>query len=161
MERNTKRSAYDWLLEVLAVVGLLWAFWPLLAYGSLGEGVRIPVHFNASGEIDGWGGGGFFWFIFIMALAMYVMFKLFEKYPQKLNYPVKVTKANAPKLYGLAIRLIRHINVFVMFMFAYINNSILIAAETKEAPQTWVIWAIVAVMLAVCTVYAVKIYRVK
>ncbi len=158
-----KRSKYDWLLEVLAVVGLLWSFWPLLRYGSLDEGTRIPVHFNAAGEVDGWGDKGALLLLPVIAILVYAGMTALEKAPKKsFNYPVKVTQANADTLHKLGVGLIRSMKVFMVFLFAYLNNTAFFIAEGGGTKlNEVVVWGIIAAMFVVIGIYLARMMRAK
>ena len=158
-----KRSPYGWLLEVLAIVGLLWAFWPLLHYGSLGGGGRVPVHFNAAGEVDGWGGKEALLLLPVIAIIVYAGMTALEMLPKKMfNYPVKVTPANADTLHKLGVGVIRSMKVFLVFLFAYINNTAFFIAEGGGAKMNEVvIWGIMAAMFVVIGIYLALMLRAK
>lgn len=161
MEKHVKRETYGWLLEVLAIVGLLWALYPMLFYCSIGETTRMPVHFNAAGEADGWGGRGFLLPIPIIALVFYVGFIAMEKYSKNYNYPVKVTEANAAKLHKLGRGLMRHIKVIIIFILAYISNAMLVLIDRGNSFDVRVMLALIGVMFVVIAIYMVLMVRAK
>ncbi len=163
MWKGVKRNAYAWLLEVLAVVGLLWALWPLLYYGSLGGDTLVPTHFNAAGEVDGWSGKGALLLLPVIAILVYAGMTALERLPKKMfNYPVKVTPTNADSLHKLGLGLIRSMKVFLVFLFAYINNSAFFIAEGGGTRMNVsVAWGIIAAMFVVVGIYIVLMIREK
>lgn len=56
-------------------------------YRSLPE--EIPIHFNAKGEADGWGGRAVIFGMPLMAIPMLIILFFLGKSPQVHNYPVK------------------------------------------------------------------------
>ena len=48
-----KRSTVDWMFEVLAAAAVIYGLVLLIPYADIPD--RIPSHFNAAGEADGWG----------------------------------------------------------------------------------------------------------
>ena len=133
MKNPQKRTTYDWILEIVSVLALLWSFYPLLFYGRLSDETLIPIHYNLAGEIDGWGGRYFLWIIPLIALVFYIGLSVFEKYYKRSNYPYKVTEENANHLYRQRVRLSRHLKVFSLLIFAYLNNSSYAIAVGKGA----------------------------
>lgn len=124
---TVKRTPFERILELCSLLCVLAAFVPLLFYGSLDEGVRIPVHFNFQGEADGWSGRSSLGVLAGMTAIFYLVFSLGERYPRKFNYPVKVTPRNAAALYGLGVRMMRRMKFVFLLMFAYFANSSLAA----------------------------------
>ena len=123
MANPQKRSRYDWLLEIISLVALLWAFYPLFFYGRIGEDMLIPIHYNVAGEIDGWGGRHFLWIIPLIALVFYIGLSLFEKFYKRAGYTLKATEKNAQYLYRQRVRFSRHMKVLSLLVFACLNNS--------------------------------------
>ncbi|MDR1056481.1 MAG: DUF1648 domain-containing protein [Prevotellaceae bacterium] len=123
MGNPQKRTTYDWILETVSVLALLWSFCPLLFYGRLDDETLIPIHYNLDGEIDGWGERYFLWIIPLIALVFYIGLSVFEKYYKRSNYPYKTTEKNANYLYRQRVQLSRHLKFFSILIFAYLNNS--------------------------------------
>lgn len=118
-----RRTVYDWVIEIISLASLLWSCYPLLFYNKLSNDVMIPIHYNLKGEIDGWGGRDFLWILPLIAIVLYIGLTLIEKNHKNANYPFKVTKENADFIYRLRIRLYRHLKLFSVLIFSYLNNS--------------------------------------
>ncbi len=56
-----------------------------------------------------------------MLLGMFCL----NKYPHIFNYTQKVTKENAERLYKTATKMIRILNVLIVYTFVYITYSII------------------------------------
>lgn len=123
MNEITKRTKYDWTLEILSLLALIWAFIPVFFMKKLGEHVLIPIHFNAAGRADGWGGTHFLWINALMCLGFYLLFLLSDRYYKIMNFPVKVTPENADDLYRIGVRMMRHMKFLSILIVAYLNNS--------------------------------------
>lgn len=162
MKNPRRRTFYDWALEVLTSLSLLWALVPLVYYGDLNPEKKIPIHYNTLGAIDGWGDRSFLLFLPIGAFLFFVGLSLLDKYYTKFNYPIQVTEANAEGLYRLGVRLIRHIKFFIVLLFAYLGNATLALAmnDGTALNQTDIYVAIVGLLLSVI-VYYVKMLRLK
>ena len=120
---NRKRITYDQVLNFLSILGLVCSFYPLFLYGNISADTMIPIHYNRFGEVDGWGNRHFFWIISLIVIAVFIGISIAEKYPNKINYPVKVTAENKEAIYKIGIQLVRHIKCILMFAFSYINYS--------------------------------------
>ena len=61
----------------------------------------IPTHFNFQGQVDGYGHKSALWAIPMLSAGLYLALGLIatKLKPWLMNYPVKVTEENAPKLY--------------------------------------------------------------
>ena len=55
---------------------------------------KIPTHFGASGQPDGWGGKGTFFLLPVIGTISAVFLYLLSRYPQLYNYPVALTEQN-------------------------------------------------------------------
>jgi uncharacterized membrane protein len=56
---NSMRKHLTWILIVIPFLGMILA--NVIAWPELGD--RIPIHFNARGEADSWGGKGSIWIL--------------------------------------------------------------------------------------------------
>ena len=162
MKIKTKRPKYDWVLEAISISLLLYNFVPLFLFDKISEGTKVPIHFNLAGEVDGWGDSSSLLMSPIMALVIYIILTLGEKYPKLGNYPIKVTDGNRVVLYSLMIRLIRYIKPLILLNFAYIGHaSIAIAiGNTTGLNQHIMIISFVS-MLIIVGIYALKMVKAK
>jgi uncharacterized membrane protein len=113
----------DWILEGIAILGLLTILGTAI-YNFPKLPDTIPTHFNASGQADGYGDKYFFWILPGISVFLYLLLILINLIPHKLNYPVKITLQNALKQYTMGTRLIRYLKMILIWLFFYINYSI-------------------------------------
>lgn len=162
MKNSLKRTRYDWGIEILSLLSLIAAFVPVLYYGQLGEGNILPIHYNAMGEIDGWGSRSFIWILPLIATTFYAFLTICERFYKKFNIPFKVTANNATLVYRLSIRLIRHIKLVCIAMFAYMNaTSLAIVLGRCSNLNKYVMMFFVITMLAMVVVYYIKLLSYK
>lgn len=120
----------DLILEILPIISLLVFFgFTLYQFSRLPE--TIPTHFNGSGEPDDYGSKYTLWILPLVALVIYAILSLVSKIPEKLNYPVKITPANARKQYILSIRLLRYLKLAMILMFFFISYQTTMIAQHK------------------------------
>lgn len=103
-----------------ALVVLTWA-WVIYFYPSLPD--TIPTHYNASGEVDGFGSKPSLLILPVQATILFVGLLLLSRKPRLYNYPVSVTPENARRLYKAGSRAIRYIAVFIPVIFGIIIYS--------------------------------------
>lgn len=143
----TKRTIYDWGLEIISFMGLVASCIPLLYYNKMTSGFKFPIHYNIYGEPDGWGGRDFLLLFMIISVLLYLYLTLSERLYRKYIYPIKITQDNSLSLYRLAICLRRHVKLLVMLIFAYMNNAFLYnGVRANNVIMTWLILALMITM---------------
>ena len=107
---------------------------------------QVPTHFGLNGEADAYGGKVMLIFFDLLAWGLLVGMSILVKYPDKWNYPVKVTEENKTRLYALGRALMEITKLFMTILFSMIIISISISTNI---PQVLVIIVVVA-LLIVC-----------
>jgi len=93
----------------------------------------IPTHFNFSGEVDSFGSKYTIFLLPLLGTILFIVLSILCKHPEKFNYLVKITPANAQKQYGLATRLVRWLNVSQLIVFTGLLVLIYFSAIKAEA----------------------------
>lgn len=149
-------------LELLAIFCLVWAFYPLLFINDLGHTALIPTHYNFQGQVDGYGELSSLWGQPIIALVLYGVFSILVRYPEKLNYPIKVTKENADSLYRLAINMLKYVKVVCMLILAYGSNlSFEIAIGENVGKNHYGVVVLMGLMFIIVLYYVLKMLKCK
>ena len=121
----------DIIIELLNITLLLLLIgYTTMNYLELPE--TIATHFNAKGEADGFADKSTIWLLTGIALFIYVMMIVINKFPHLHNYMVNITEENALKNYRLSTRLIRFVNLFCLILFALITYEIIESAKGNE-----------------------------
>lgn len=162
MESLRKRSLYDWLIDVLSFLALIVTSIPIIFYSKLENISHVPIHYNMSGQIDGWGGPRNLISLFLVALAFYLLLYILEIFPKALNLPVKVTSDNENDVYRLAIRLLRHLKLFFTLIFAYlINNSFATALGNCSGGNAFILNGLLCGVILVMIYFAIKMFALR
>lgn len=134
---NIELTPIDWIVEVVNVCLLLLLIGlPLYYLPDLPD--KIPVHFNAAGEPDRFGGKGSIWFEVFLGVGIYVMMVAVNRFPHIFNYPVQITEQNARKQYTIATRIMRLLNLCCLLIFVYITvKSISVAVGNAVGLGAW------------------------
>lgn len=112
------------IFEAIGVIFLIALFVFLgIKYGSLPD--RIPTHFNAAGEIDGWGSKLSIFTIPILGVLIYILTTGISFFPSSWNFSTsKMTPKNEVPLYQCMKTFLIVTKVEIVTMFCYITLSI-------------------------------------
>ncbi|WP_304517883.1 DUF1648 domain-containing protein [Cecembia rubra] len=111
-------TAWDKILEGLGFLALvLLLVIPIYYYPELPD--RIPKHYDATGQVTAYGGKGMLWVMPIIGLITYAGLFFINKVPHIFNYPTEITTENAERQYRIATRMIRTLNVIIVYTFLY------------------------------------------
>jgi len=125
------KNAMRKTLEAIALAALALLCWITgrALYGSQPLPNRIPIHFDLSGQPNGWGPPSTLLLLPAVALALYLLITLVSQFPSAFNYPVPVTAENRPRLQALALTMIAWIKAEMLCLFTCIQASIVEAAR--------------------------------
>ncbi len=112
-------SKWDAFFEALSVVLLLTLWGAVLRYYPLLP-ATIPTHFNATGQVDGWGNKSRLFSLPVIATLIYCGMTILNRYPHLYNYGIRVTPQNAHGLYRGTTRLLRLLKLLVVTIFLVI-----------------------------------------
>ncbi len=79
---------------------------------------EVPMHFNALGEIDRWGGKGGLLVLPVIAWATYVLMTVVEHFPNLWNTGVQITPENRVRVYRLLGHLLSTLKALITALFA-------------------------------------------
>ena len=105
---------------------------------------QVPTHFGLNGEADAYGGKFMLIFFDLLAWGLLVGMSILVKYPDKWNYPVKVTEENKTRLYALGRAMLEITKLFITILFALIIIGI---SLSTEIPQVLVIILVAALLI--------------
>ncbi len=105
-------TRFDTVLEFVgwAVCILLWIFVGT-NYSSLPD--TVPTHFNGAIEPDGYGTRSSILVLSSIGSLLFIGMSILNRYPDKFNYPVKITEENAVRQYGNLTRMVRWLKTLV------------------------------------------------
>lgn len=81
----------------------------------------VPMHYNAIGEADSYGGKWTVWITPAGMLLMYQFLALVERHPDWWNTAVTITRGNCEKVYGMLKNMIVSVKLIVMLIFGYLS----------------------------------------
>ena len=95
------------LLVSIVIILILWRKLP----------EQIPTHYNAAGQIDGYGGRGTLLLMPVIGLAGDLLLALVSRMPQSWNTGVRVTVLNRARVYRLVRDLMADLRLAMALMF--------------------------------------------
>ncbi len=149
----------DLILEILAIVGLL-CFFGFTLYSITRVPDSVPTHFNARGNPDDYGSKTFLWMLPVIAFVVYSILSLVVRIPEKSNYPVTITPANARRQYTLRIRLLRYLKVAIVLMFFFISyKTVMVAQANSSGLGIWFLPVFLGIILIPLIIYFILAQR--
>lgn len=115
-------------VSLIALAVLVWITWQALNGPTPLLG-RVPTHFDASGNANGWGPASALWLLPAVAAALYLGMTLISRFPASFNYPVKLTEENSAQLKGLSMDMLAWVKLEIICLFAYIQWSTIAMAS--------------------------------
>ena len=147
-------EAFTFLVLVLLIV------LPIMEYSSLPD--RIPTHFNAQGNADGYSEKAMIWLLPGLAWVIIPIIFLLSKQPHLHNYPIKVTQENAKTLFTYSTQMSRILNLIIGVSFLYIvYRSIAIAKGEVQNLRNYFLPVFLCAIFALIIFYLVKMYALK
>ncbi len=149
----------DRLMELFGW-GLLVTSWVLVIwhYPSLPE--KIPIHYNAAGEVDRLGSRAMIVTLPLVATILFLALTLLNRYPYVFNYPVAITPANAERQYKNSTRLVRYLKTVIPLIFLVILlQTIRIAGLEAKQLSVWFLPGLIAAIFGPLIWYMVRSFR--
>lgn len=149
-------------LEIVSLVALVLLIFITIGafYGPARLPDRIPVHFNAAGQADGWGSPALLLVFPGFAVVIYLLMSLVSRFPAAFNFPVRVTPLNRPRLEELALNMIAWLKAEVVVLFTCIAWSAIRAARSPDQHLSTVLMpALLVAVFATCIVHIVAMFK--
>lgn len=153
---------FAWLSALVMLMTWALVIW---AYPDLPE--RIPSHFGANGQPDGYSNKSFFSVAFpaILQLLLNGLFFWIYRRPQYASIPSTVLISLMPEpLRGNLFRLIRHMvvvmAVLINLLFAHISLATIgVAFQVTTGLNGWLVGGLIGLLLSYSIFYSVWMYR--
>jgi uncharacterized membrane protein len=86
---------------------------------------KLPMHYNALGEIDRWGSKLELVIMPVIGLLMYGFMTLVSAFPSAWNMPVTITRENRSRVYQCTKSMLVLMKLEVIVLFAYLEYVIM------------------------------------
>lgn len=160
MKKYLNLTILDWIIELFALIAMLYMCRPLLFLKELGNSL-IPIHYNIRGQVDGWGGKNYLWLLLFITLFLYILLSIVGKYFYKsINYPIEITPENEAVAYKYGSRTLRYLKFFIVATLAYIGNtSISITMGDEMGLNPYIMIALFCGVLGTVVLFVIKMFR--
>jgi uncharacterized membrane protein len=122
-------------MEVAGLMMLGILFW--ITYAALNGPerlpLRIPTHFDISGQPNAWGSPQMLWLLPLIGTGLYLLMTILASIRfRRYNLPVRVTEGNLPFIQGKTGEMVAWIKFELLALFSYIQWSIVQGARAGE-----------------------------
>ena len=151
----------DKTLEVLTMAAMgAYLVYIIFSYTKLPA--QIPFHFGPSGEPDAWSSKATIFMLPAIALFIYILLTVINKYPHTFNYLAKITPENAAFHYQKACSLIVRLKAAIVFSFMYISwRTIAITEGRATGLGQWFIVVMLGLIFLPIVLYFVETSKQK
>lgn len=120
MKIKIRRTIPDMILEGLSLLGMAGTtLYLIVGWDSFPD--RIPVHYNAAGEIDRWGGKGELLFLPVVMWILYIGITLIQRFPQIWNTGVQVTQENGARVYRILMYMVETLKLIITAGLSFLS----------------------------------------
>ncbi|MDE3187148.1 MAG: DUF1648 domain-containing protein [Acidobacteriota bacterium] len=121
-------------LEAIALVALALLVW--ITYDALTGPNRlpdrIPTHFDAAGNANGWGSPAAMILLPIVAIGLYFAMSVTALFPGAFHYPVRATRMSLPRLQDITLDMMSWLKAELSGFFAILQWAIIRAARSGQ-----------------------------
>lgn len=149
VHRTTEGTIFEVAFLILAVI-----VWAIIIWQVSKAPNVIATHFDMNGHPNGYGSPWGLMFPCIMTTVVGACLLAAAYFPHTINVPVEV---KTPRQYELLIRMTRIIALIMLLLTLAIPMTLLVFSS----PQTWPVFGIIALIIAVIIYYCVQIYKAK
>ena len=122
------------ILEAAGIVALLTLGWMTCSalYGPERLPERVPTHFDAAGNPNGWGSPAMMVVLPLIGSAIYLVLTIAALLPGAFHYPVRAMAANLPRMQEVTRNLLAWIKVEMACLFAVLQGVFIQSARSRE-----------------------------
>lgn len=154
-------SDADQVWDLLALLGLVLSMVPTAyAWPHLPE--RVPTHFGASGQPDGWGPKAMLLLLPAISAVMYAVLTVAARYPHTFNYLVPITAENAEAQYRNAVTMLRAMKAEMTCLLGYLTwQSVQVALGRSAGLGDWFLPVTLVVVFGTVAHFLWKSYQLR
>jgi uncharacterized membrane protein len=151
----------DLILEIICWLTLI-GVWLMTLFNYSNLPNIIPIHFNATGQVDGYGSKVAIIILPIIATFLFFGMTILNKFPHIFNYATNITPDNALQYYTAALRLMRYLKFIIVLIFALILfQTLRIVTGKSEGLGTYFLPMILSLIFLPPLLFILKSVRAK
>ncbi len=152
IERNSL-DIIEAIVSLSCLVGV--ALYLILAWSTIPA--KVPMHYNAAGEVNKWGSKSGLIIFPIISWLIYGLITLIERLPQIWNTGVRITEENRAQVYRLLKDLIAWVKMITLSVFGCLT----VLSSLARNLSVWFLLAFVVLLFSVIAYYIVRITRIR
>ena len=130
-------------------LGGLWAYTAAAIYGPGRLPARFATHFDAAGQVNGWGEPKMLWLMPLIATGAVALMTVVSRFPQAFNYPMRITRAMRPQLERISLNMIAWLEAELVCLFLAVQGVIIRSArEGQNRLSPWLLPCVLLVVFA-------------
>jgi len=141
------------IICVIQIIGII--IYLLVAWGDIPD--QIPGHFGASGEVTRWDNKGTLFIMPGIAVVIFIVMSVVERYPHLWNTGVRITEENKFRIYRILKGLLDSIKLVIVTMFSFIT---IIQSFARELPM-WFLPVILCMIFIPIVFHIVLLIRAR
>jgi uncharacterized membrane protein len=147
----------DKVVELIGWLTLL-AIWILTitSYSNLSD--IIPIHYNAAGQIDGFGEKVNILILPLYATVFFVGLTILNMFPHIFNYPTKITQSNALTQYTNMTKMFRYLKLVIVIMFGFFAYKTI---KSSGGLGSWFLPLTMGLIIVFTTYFIIKSYKTR
>ncbi|NOU92669.1 DUF1648 domain-containing protein [Paenibacillus sp. LMG 31456] len=122
---------------------------------------QVPIHFNVSGEVNGWGGKGTLFLLPILSIVVYIGLTILSRYPHSFNYLSEITEENAQRQYTNARLLVSWLKVEIISLFGFLSWKLTDIAEKKVNDAGIFLYVLLGIIVFTTIFYIYRTIKLK
>ncbi|MEM8585127.1 MAG: DUF1648 domain-containing protein [Bacteroidota bacterium] len=133
----------------------------IVHYGDLPS--KIPSHFDAQGNPDGYGSKGLLWLLVFINISTFATLSWIPNAPKDLiNYPVKITPENEERQYENMVDMIMVMRLTISVSFAYMIYGIIYTGLGQmNGLGGWFLWVFLGGVFVPMIYYMWRSFQLK
>jgi uncharacterized membrane protein len=155
---NLKITPLEFFLNVITLATFVGTIAYLISSWTIMPS-EVPVHYNAAGDVDRWGGKGEMLILPLIALLMWIGMSFLEKFPHVYNY-MNLTQDNARAQYLNGRLLVNVLKNECVLLFSYLTwKSIQVAIGEHDSLGAWTSSVFLLIIFGSMAYFIVKSVR--
>jgi uncharacterized membrane protein len=139
--------------SLVYVWGLLFIEWNVLPD-------KIPTHFGALGNPDGWGSKSTLFMLPCISTALSILLSVVSYFPNLANFPWPITEANAVAQYRNIRSMLAWLKLEIVWIFVYLEwGTIQVAQRNKEGLNPTFLFLTLAIIAITIAMHLIKGYK--
>lgn len=118
-------------LDAISIVVLGFMAW--ITWSALGGPNRltgpVPTHYDAAGNVNGWGSPATLLLLPVVAVALYLGITVVSRFPASFNFPVRVLPSARTAAEAITLNMIAWIKAELMCLFATLQSAMITSAR--------------------------------